>query len=162
MAQETGTNVARRALQLCAEMEREMAGLYRDFAALHAGDAELAALWLKTAREEDNHAHQFDLALLLKEEIAAAALSPDEAQALLGVARELRRLNALNPPGPVKALRTAIELEERFGTYHVSTVATFGSPKMRELFESMMAADRDHAEALRAVLAARGQGATAG
>jgi rubrerythrin len=116
-------NDARRALKLCAEMEREMGALYRDLAAAHAEDPELAQLWFKTAREEDNHARQFEL--------------------------------ADTPPTPAKALRTAVELEDRFADFHMTTVTTFGTPGLRKLFEAMMAADRDHAAALRVELASR-------
>jgi rubrerythrin len=154
----TGNNLVndpRRTLQLCMEMEREMAEMYRDLARLHAADAALSNLWLKTAREEDNHAHQFDLALLYKDEIASVLLAPDEAEALLKVAREMRRRIAESPPSPEKSLRTAIELENRFTSYHMSAVATFQTTQLKRLFEAMMAADRDHSEALLAALAAR-------
>ena len=148
-------NDARRALRLCAEMEREMAELYRDLAAAHAEDPGLAQLWAKTAREEDNHAHQFELALLYDEKLGTVNVTSDTAKALVGVVQEMRRRLTESPPSPAKALRTAIELEERFAEFHMTTVTTFGTPGLRKLFEAMMAADREHVALLRAELAGR-------
>ena len=142
----------RRTLQLCCELEREMGDLYRDFAGLHADDVELARLWLKTAREEDNHAKQFELALLYREEIAATSISPSEAGALLAAAREKRQGAVDSAPSPEQALRFAIELEERFASFHMTAVGIFKTPKLKGLFESMMAADRDHVGALEGAL----------
>jgi hypothetical protein len=148
-------NDARRALKLCAEMEREMGELYRDLAAVHAEDPELSQLWAKTAREEDNHARQFELALLYDEKLGTVLITADTAKALVGVVQEMRRRLADTPPSPTKALRTVVELEDRFADFHMTTVTTFGTPGLRKLFEAMMAADRDHAAALRAELVSR-------
>jgi len=148
-------NDARRALQLCAEMEREMGELYRDLVAAHADDPALARLWTKTANEEDNHAHQFELALRFGEDIGKVRVSADTVAALVGVVRDQRRRHAASPPSPADALRAAIDLEDRFAHFHMSTVADFRSPNLRKLFEAMMAADRAHSAALREALAAR-------
>ena len=155
MAEANKGNDARRALKLCAEMEREMGALYRDLAAAHAEDPELAQLWFKTAREEDNHARQFELALLYDEKLGTVLVTSETAKALVGVVPEMRWRLAEGQTSPVKALRTAIELEERFADFHMTTVTTFGTPGLRKLFEAMMAADRDHVAALRAELAGR-------
>lgn len=144
-----------RVLQLCSEMEREMAELYRDFARLHARDADLARLWQKTASEEDNHASQFRLAQSYEGEIGATVVTSDQAQGLLNVAREMRRRCRENPPGPENALRIAIELEKRFDEYHASTIGAFRTPQTGRLFQAMRDADRSHSEALEAALAAR-------
>ena len=148
-------NDARRALQLCAEMEREMGGLYRDLAAAHAGDRGLARLWMKTAREEDNHAHQFELALRYGDQLGALLVGAEAVAALVETVREERRRHAGTPPSPVDALRAAVDLEDRFAHFHMSTIADFRSPNLRKLFEAMMAADREHSDALRKALAAR-------
>jgi rubrerythrin len=155
MAEANKGNDARRALRLCAEMEREMGGLYRDLAAAHAADAGLAQLWLKTAHEEDNHARQFELALQYDEKLGTVLVTSETAKALVGVVQEMRWRLAEGHTSPAKALRTAIELEERFADFHMTTVTTFGTPGLRKLFEAMMAADRDHVAALRAELAGR-------
>jgi hypothetical protein len=136
-------------------MEREMGGLYRDLAAAHAGDRRLAQLWMKTAREEDNHAHQFELALRYDDQLGALLVGADAVAALVELIRERRRGFAGSPPSPVDALRAAVDLEDRFAHFHMSTVADFRSPNLRKLFEAMMAADRAHSAALREALAAR-------
>jgi len=155
MADPNNGNDAQRALKLCAEMEREMGELYRDLATMHEGDEELSRLWAKTAREEDNHARQFELALLYDEKLGTVLVTAEKAKALVGVAQEMRRRLAESPPDPVKALRTVVELEQRFADFHMTTVTTFGTPGLRKLFEAMMAADREHASALRSALDAR-------
>lgn len=155
MAEIRKGNDARRALQLCAEMEREMGELYRDFAAAHARDPGLAQLWMKTAREEDNHANQFELALRYGEELGKVLVSADTVAALVETVREERCRHTGNPPSPTDALRAAVDLEDRFAHFHMSTITAFRSPNLRKLFEAMMAADREHSDALRGALAAR-------
>jgi len=52
-----------------------MAGFYQELAVLHAGDATMANLWKKTAREEMNHAAQFSLLIETMSDTVSAALT---------------------------------------------------------------------------------------
>jgi rubrerythrin len=155
MANSKEGNDTRRVLTLCAELERTTGGMYRDLAAAHAGDPQLARLWLKTAQEEDNHARQFELARMYGDQLGAVGVTAVTARALVDVAQEMRRRLATEARAPVAALRTAIELEERLADFHLTAITAFRSERLRKLFGAMMAADRGHVEALRAALAAR-------
>jgi rubrerythrin len=145
----------RRAIALCAVMERDMGALYRELAAAHAHDPAAQRLWAKTAAEEDNHASQFDLARLYGDELGEVLVTVEQATALVALVAEVRRRLAARNATVEEALQVLAEMEERLISFHMASAVTFASPQLRRLFESMMAADQDHVASLKQALAER-------
>lgn len=141
-------------LDVCARIEDTAAQTYHDLATAHRNIPRLAALWDKTANEEENHARQFRLSTqLLDEMIDDIRIDGDRARRALEEMEILAGLVASDPPGPVDALRMAISAEEQFADFHMSTAAVFKDGSHKRLFEAMMAADRGHVEELSKELA---------
>ncbi len=142
-----------RVLVLCRDMEATMAELYFFLAAHHKDYGPVAALWLKTAREEQNHARQFEMAASHEEAIGELDLSVDDARALFeSVSMEYNRLQK-EQPEVIDALKTTVHLEECLVDFHVARMAQFHESATKKLFAAMLAADRDHIGALKRKLA---------
>ena len=137
-------------LQTCAAIERECAGLYHWLSNLFHDDRTVSTLWKKTALEEENHESQFLLAEKLSDGILAVPLID-----LATVIAELERLKKLrlefekNPPDLIRALETAITIEEELDGFHLQKILLFSNEDHRKMFGAMMAHDREHAESLK-------------
>ena len=139
-------------LGMCAEIERKNMELYDLFAECFAADAEMAKLWHKVAREEENHANQFQLAAKLREgAIDSVTVDPWRAQNTLKVVQSIIDAVKLRPPTPEDALRSAIKLEEHLAGFHVECVACFEDKHCQKLFHAMMAVDDSHMSHLKEV-----------
>jgi rubrerythrin len=135
---------------ICSEIEGLFAELYYFYSDHFKDDQVLAALWKKTAEDEENHQKQFNLARRLVDEINCKALV--EIDAAEEVKKKLQRLLQHlrnNPPDIVTALTKAIEMEEKLMTLHASTVVDFESADVRKLFIAMQCFDKEHILALR-------------
>jgi rubrerythrin len=133
---------------LCAQLEHAMAEVYHLFAQAHRQWDDLYRLWKKTAREEENHARQFELAGRMVDDVEALRITGQQAAGLVAGMRQIIAEVTSDPPKPVAALEQAIRLEERLANFHLTGIASFSKPNARRLFEAMMAADRDHVAAL--------------
>jgi rubrerythrin len=149
-----GTGHAR-VLDACRRVEEGAARLYHRLAHVHRADGAIAALWTKTGREEENHARQVQMVIRPRAPIASG-LRVEYAK----VERALAMVQALiegvdSAPPPVgRALEEAITLEKTLAQFHAEYAVEFAEPAYRQLFRSMMAADRDHVGALEAALEA--------
>ena len=140
-----------RFLDLCAELELKFANMYYHFAELHAEDTELALLWRKAAREEEEHARQFHMASRLKG-VGMQSLTADMDQAVIQETAEIIAQCLASSPSPETALQLAIEFEERMDMYHMSSAVLFHDLQLKKLFESMMENDREHVSMLQNAL----------
>jgi rubrerythrin len=145
-----------RVLAACERIEVLAAQAYRKLAALHAADTELAALWSKTAREEESHAAQFRFSQAVLDQVVGQVRVKlaDAVTATNRLVDFLRRCDA-SPPSSLEALREMIDLEQWLEQFHLANAAAFTSPQHQKLFRAMMQADCEHVGALRAVLARR-------
>ena len=145
----------RRLLDQCHAVEVVMGEIYRVLAAAYReAHPSLAALFDKTADEEDSHAAQLKLSpRLLDAMIEAPVVDAERATLLLGVARALRDALRQSVPTPVESLRSALELEETFAEFHLENAFKFREPSFQRLFHAMMEADRAHVAALGRALA---------
>jgi rubrerythrin len=140
-------------LEICCRVEHTMASLYRFLSVHHRGTPDIAAIWLKTANEEENHARQFEFALKLPNLIAHTKVDVSAADQLLKDVLELDAQLRKTPTPPVDALRAAVEMEMRLEGYHMNSIGSFHDPKLQQLFDAMMAADKQHVEMLSNALA---------
>ena len=143
-------------LDRCAAFEHKCAQLYYYFESLFEGDAELAALWKKTAREEENHAKQFELAVRLQG-TGMTEVRTDVSRGmdkLLELEKIVEKIMTVKHSG-VEALALAIKLEEQMAKVHMSSIVVFGDRDLKNLFDAMMQSDVQHVSMLEDFLQAR-------
>lgn len=140
----------RELFESCALLEEKVSQLYYLFAGLYADIPELAALWNKTAEEEENHMRQFELAARIAR---SAPHSHSVDPALVGQALDMiTRLTdkvRQTPPGWQGALKLAIDIEEKLARFHMDSVAVYDDDSINNLFKSMMSCDEQHVQSLR-------------
>ena len=140
-------------LEACAGLELKMAGLYHYFESLFADDPGFSTLWQKTAREEENHSQQFQLAVRLKG-IGMEKVKTDVAQAMVSLHKLESYLENVKASRPtlVEALTLAIRLEEQLAVLHMSSIVAFEDPELKRMFEAMMDSDEGHVGMLKDAL----------
>lgn len=137
-------------LEICHNIEVSCAEIYRRYADCFPDDEVLRQLWLKTSREEENHAKQFVLAINLRREGAIAAVNIEMIRAaqVLEMVKGISESIPVSPPAAIDALCTAIKLEEKLSGFHVDAIASFRDESIKKLFHAMMLADNQHLKAL--------------
>jgi hypothetical protein len=135
-------------LACCYRVETAMAAIYWFLAELHEGTPEMAALWRKTAGEEENHARQFEFALKFPNLITDTLVKAGDVDRLLADVLGLGAAFRAAKPLAADALRKCIALEQRLAEHHMNSIGIFHDPQMQKVFEAMMAADREHVQTL--------------
>lgn len=133
------------ALEIGYRLERAMFDLYQVLATAHEDAPTIAKLWRKTAREEEQHAAQFRLALSNARSMVfeVRAEWKDALQMVQAIEALVQRYRA-NPPTIPEALRSAIALEKSLAHLHVDRACVFANDAHQRLFRAMMAADEEH------------------
>jgi len=140
-------------LEKCREIELLSKQLYLFFADLYAADADVRALWMKTADEEQHHADHFTLALKMKKSLSMTLhIDMQRAVFITGELEKLLHKFESSPPKLVDALATAIKLENYLADLHLACVASFEDQSFKNMFSAMMAADQQHLARLEAAL----------
>lgn len=139
-----------RFLGRCAAFELACAELYVYFDRLFLEDPEFSALWRKTAREEENHAQQFDLAVRLKG-IGMLSVKTDLSTAFERLQKLEEYVESLMESNPSKeqALDLAIRLEDQLAEMHMASIVDFHDEELKRLFTAMLNNDRGHVVMLR-------------
>ncbi len=139
-----------RVLELCRDVELYTSEMYNFFAELFKNDHTAAALWKKTAQEEDAHANQFALAISMRKDGLIETVNIDlfKAETTLNLVKSIYDSVRKNPPTLIDTLRSAIKLENKLADFHMESVANFTDPSFKEMFSAMMKADKDHVRAL--------------
>jgi rubrerythrin len=144
-------------IEACIAIELAIGKLYSVLAAVHSDDAEISALWLKMAREEQSHAAQFKLALgNAAAMVKTVNVDPEATEKLRQGVCALADQFAANPPSIAEALAAAAKFEDDLAAMHMDRVATFADESYKTLFRAMMAADKDHFGCLKKALWRRG------
>jgi rubrerythrin len=140
-----------RILELCRDIELNIAEIYLFFSAIFSENAEITALWLKTYNEEINHSNQFMLAINMRKENIIEGVNIDlyTAQSVLKMVQSIYDSVRKNRPTVADALRSAIKLEEKLADLHMQTVSKFTDDSFKSMFTAMMLADQNHVESLR-------------
>lgn len=140
-------------LDLCRKVELAAARLYHLYAKLHVDNAGMSALWSKTAREEENHARQIEMVMRRRAQLKVTiGADPEKAQRALTLLEETIARSMVNAPPVQRALEDAITAEHAFMQFHADYAVEFSEESDRNLFRSMMAADKDHVGALQTAL----------
>ncbi|MDD2310319.1 MAG: hypothetical protein PHH91_12130 [Desulfuromonadaceae bacterium] len=140
-------------LEKCREIELLSRDLYTCFAGTYVDSAEAIRLWHKTAREEQNHADQFTLALKLRKGLQLhAEISQEKADDIIQKLQGTIAKVTLTPLPLMMALRFAVRLEHLLTELHLSCIAEFSDPSFQSLFNAMMSSDQEHVASLEAFL----------
>ncbi len=145
-------------LKACRQVEMAMANIYFALSKVHEGVLDLSALWKKTAREEENHARQFDSALRNVDNIVDdVKTTREEAEQALERASAMLRRVQTEALTPVDCLTMAIDMEQELSEFHLHLAATFQRESDKKMFMAMMAADKHHVRTLKEELDKRSQ-----
>jgi rubrerythrin len=140
-------------LDACFEIERLSAEMYHFFAELFIGDRAICLMWRKTAREEENHARQVELARKIIESVSWVSLdSWRTATATLEGTRQVAQLVRTSPPTLEDALVLALKCEKCMEFFHVENALKMREPAGNMMFRAMMKEDREHVRTLEAAL----------
>ncbi len=136
-------------LEKCREIELLSRDLYYCFADTFKNDAEAEYLWRKTAREEQNHADQFSLALKLRKGLQLkTGISIEKAEQMIsGLEKTIAKITQ-TPIPLIEALTFAVKLERHLSELHISCIAEFSDESFKSLFNAMMSSDRGHLETI--------------
>jgi hypothetical protein len=140
-------------LDACFQIERISAEMYHFFADLYIGDRSICLMWHTTARAEENHARQIELARMSID--SASRVSPDSwrtAAALLEGTRQISGMVRSSPPTLEDALVLALKCEKCMEFFHIENALKFKEPTGNMMFRAMMKEDREHARMLEAAL----------
>lgn len=147
-------------LEKCREIELLSRDLYTCFAGTYVDSAEAVRLWHKTAREEQNHADQFSLALKLRKGLQLqTGISQKKADDIIQKLQVTIAKVTLTPLSLMMALEFAVKLEHLLAELHLSCIADFSDLSFQGLFNAMMSSDQDHVASLEALLAKLSNGA---
>ncbi|GFO55749.1 hypothetical protein GMSM_27560 [Geomonas sp. Red276] len=142
-------NSLRKLLQTCSDLEALAGELYRTLAKVHKDDDAAHALWLKTAREEDNHQLQFDLCLRLASNMVhGSSVSQEKADRAVALFKESIVNLRNSPPSVPAALKFAIRMETAMLEFHTAQALDFTSDQFLNMFKAMMNDDREHIKSL--------------
>jgi len=135
----------------CREIELLSKELYEYFAGLYAGNQEAVELWRKTADEEQTHAEQFTMALMMGDGISFQKnIDREQVESILSQLRTVTEKVRVDPPDLKDALLSCINLEKYLAEFHLVCVAMFDDKSCKSMFNGLMASDQGHIEALQA------------
>jgi len=141
-------------LTACEEIENTVARIYHELSLCPAFDAQLRSIWVKMAREEEEHAMQFTFALRLGAAriIEGSRLPRERIRELLERARSLLESVRSVPLSEEEVIRISLHLEQDFLDVHISASAVFHEPDMHEMFKRLAKGDEAHVTALKQYL----------
>ncbi|MSN25702.1 MAG: rubrerythrin [Geobacter sp.] len=136
-------------LEKCRETELLCKELYEYFAELYSSNRDAYCLWSKTAKEEENHAAQFTLALKLRKGMPCmVTVGPDKIESINNQIRAVIAKVKVTPPKLADALSSSIKLERFLAEFHLSCVVVFEDESYKKMFNAMMASDQEHIASL--------------
>ncbi len=113
----------------------------------------MSALWLKTAREEEDHARQIEMVMRRRNQMDARVKGDlKKAAGAVEMVETLIAAAMLKTSTIHDALEEAITLENTLPQFHADSAVGFEDETYQKLFASMMAADRDHVGLLQVAL----------
>jgi rubrerythrin len=137
------------ALDTCCLIEERCAHIYRHFERMFYDAPDMAALWHKIAKDEDNHAAQFKLAALHLGKNNKDVDFKDKKLITL-----LDRLDSIHCAVETKQLslsevfEIALVIEMDLAERHIESILTYGDSGLSDLFIKMEKYDQGHLEVL--------------
>jgi rubrerythrin len=138
-----------RIFEICRQIELVNAEIYLYFVEIFSDIPWCAELWGKTAREEQNHAAQFELAMKMKRGVIESVVIDKETAAnALKVTESILAEVKGQHLSLEDALRASIKLEIHLAEFHMDCITIFKEESFAKMFKAMMAADEYHLKAL--------------
>jgi len=141
-------------LEVCMSIEGLCADLYHYYSERYRDVPEASRLWKKTALEEENHQRQFELALLLSEQVEydVTRVSLKRAYSIESALQKFVAQVKRNTPDLLTAVSRAVEMEEILSELHANQCLRFKDDSIQGLFKAMNEADNEHMVALQRYL----------
>lgn len=137
------------ALDTCSLIEDRCAHIYRHFERAFSDAHDIAALWHKIAKDEDNHAAQFKLAALhLGDNKKDVDFDDKKFKAVLDKLDSIHRTVETNQLSLSEAFEIALVIEMELAERHIESILTYGDSGLSDLFIKMEKYDQGHLEVL--------------
>jgi len=145
----------RKFLNTCVAIEKTIAVIYRQFAATIPDDEELKAIWIKLAKEEDQHAMDISFATRLPHEghFKVKDLSQSRVDQLLDSTMEILDKAKSSKLATMVAANITLKLEQEFLAVHIAASVEFETENMRQMFQSISQSEEEHCREIRAYCA---------
>lgn len=140
-----------RLLNLCEEIEQQVARIYRYWQKVFDEEPSLSGLWGKLADDELDHVRQVQLAKRVVNEnvLEESGVSIEELNTALARARQLYKDVQVKNVSAEQALHAAIRIEESFSKAHLLNATKVTDASLQAMFKSLARADELHIGTLR-------------
>ncbi|MCW8860428.1 MAG: hypothetical protein OQK97_12105 [Deltaproteobacteria bacterium] len=138
-------------LTTSAAIEKTIAAIYRRFVETIPCDGELKAIWMRMAKDEDQHAMEINFAARLPHEGISKVKEMPQArlEQLFDFTKRILD-QARTSTIPVKtAVDLTLKLEEEFLAVHIASSVAFETETMRKMFQSIGQSEEEHCRAIR-------------
>ena len=137
------------ALDTCSLIEERCAHIYRHFEKMFSDAPDMAALWHKIAKDEDNHAAQFKLAALhLGPNNKDVEFVDKKLKAVLDRLDSIHRAVETKQLSLSEVFEIALVIEMDLAERHIESILTYGNSGLSDLFIKMEKYDQGHLELL--------------
>jgi len=120
--------------------------IYMEFAASEKSDDELKSIWLKMARDEEDHANALKLALRLPADEFLPDVNrdcPDPETSIKTLSTILARAKT-HSDSMVQMLSDAVMIEKKFRVIHASYSLSFKGQSLQKTFARLSRSDEEH------------------
>jgi rubrerythrin len=140
------------------KIEVEMAGLYEWLSSVFTDDTEASGLFFRMAMQERSHANLIRYGKKLVHQAPKDFAEVDFDSAAIGELLDAIRAakDSARPPSLEGALLMALQFEDSPAETAHRSILMSSNPAVREVIQSLAAADEEHAKGLRAFAASRG------
>jgi len=135
----------------CCKIELMASRIYQHFANQVEFPERLRNTFAQLARDEEDHARQFDLALELPERRLGEVHRVAWESVVAGLDQVRAKFQDLHntPMTAEEALKTALRMEKNFIKIHLDNSVYIEDQRVRDLFTGLARADEDHLATLR-------------
>lgn len=142
----------RKFLNTCVAIEKTIAAIYREFAATIPDDKELQDIWMKLAKEEDQHAMDISFAARLPHEdvFKVKNLTQSRVDQLLDATKKMLDKAKSSKLSAKAAAKISLKLEEEFLAVHIAASVEFETDNMQKMFTSISLSEKEHCREIKA------------
>ena len=142
----------RKFLNTCVAIEENIAAIYREFAATISDDEELQDIWMKLAKEEDQHAMDISFAARLPHEgvCIVKKLTQSRVDQLLDATKKMLDKAKASKLSAKAAAKITLKLEQDFLAIHIAASVEFETDNMQKMFQSISLSEEEHCREIKA------------
>ena len=141
----------RKFLTTCAAIEKTIADIYRRFVDTVPCNGELKAIWLRMAKEEDQHAMEINFAARLPPEglFKVKEMTQARVEELYDFTKKVLDQARTSTLPAKTAVDYTLKLEEEFLAVHIASAVEFEEKSMSKMFQSIAQSEEEHCRAIR-------------